>query len=192
VNSIAIVTEDRLTEAVCERLAADLGIEVHMKLRKDGCGYLKSKLDSFMQMSLHYPVLVVTDLDEKTCAPSLLRSWLNGRVLPPEMMLRVAVREVEAWLMADHEAFGDFIGARINFDVESLADPKARLLSLARNANRNVREELVAARGAVASQGVGYNIRLGNFVANSWSPERAAANSDSLFRTIRKLRQLLL
>jgi hypothetical protein len=84
VTSIAIATEDVLTEVVCEKIAAYLGIEVSLRLRKGGSGYLKSKFDSFIQMSRRYPVLIVTDLDRKPCAPRLIEEWTQGRVLPKD------------------------------------------------------------------------------------------------------------
>lgn len=186
-NSIAIATEDVLTEVVCERIASHLGIEISLRLRKGGSGYLRSRLDSFIQMSRVYPVLVVTDLDKKCCAPTLIQEWIQGRKIPEGFMLRVAVREIEAWLMADRQAFGEMMGAKINFCPESILDPKEKVLSLAARAPRRVRDDLVAGKGAVASQGVGYNKRLCEFALSKWCPVRASENSESLRRAIFKI-----
>lgn len=189
-SSIAIATEDILTEVVCERIAHHFGIEVSLRLRRGGNGYLKSKFDSFIQMSRMYPVLVVTDLDRKICAPSAIQEWRNGRELPAGLLLRIAVREIEAWLMADHQAFGDLIGSRIDFCVESVLDPKEKLLSLAARAPRAIREDLVASRGAISSQGIGYNTRLSSFVISDWCPTRAAENCESLRRAMGRISEL--
>lgn len=188
-TSIAIATEDVLTEVVCEKIAAFLGIEVSLRLRKGGSGYLRSKFDSFVQMSRIYPVLVVTDLDRKPCAPKLIEEWTQGKALPEGLMLRVAVREVEAWLMADRQAFGALVGANIDFCTETVLDPKEKLLALASRAARDVRDDLVASKGALASQGIGYNKRLSEFVLLSWCPNRAAENSESLRRAIGKIKK---
>jgi len=187
---IAIATEDLLTEVVCERLVADAGLTVTLRLRRGGSGYLQSKIESFIQISNHCPLLLVTDLDSLTCAPRLRAQWMNGRAIPRNLLFRVAVREVEAWLMADHEAFGSLVGKAVNFDVEGLADPKAKLLSLAKGAKREVREDLVATQGSIASQGVGYNVRLSSYVRNLWSPSRAASNSESLRRAIARINEI--
>jgi len=190
VTSIAIATEDVLTEVVCEKIAAYLGIEVSLRLRKGGSGYLKSKFDSFIQMSRRYPVLIVTDLDRKPCAPRLVEEWTQGRVLPEGLLLRVAVREVEAWLMADRQAFGALVGASIDFCAESVLDPKEKVLTLASRAARDVRDDLVASKGALASQGIGYNKRLCEFVLLNWCPMRASANSESLRRAMDRVRSV--
>lgn len=189
-TGIAIATEDVLTEVVCEKVANELGLAVILRLRKGGSGYLKSRLGSFIEMARQYPVVVVTDLDDKKCAPSLVEEWLVGRLTPNQFFLCVAVREVESWIMADREVFGSFIGSSIDFDPELLPDPKAKLLSLARRAPRAIRDELVSERSAVASQGVGYNTLLSEFVANKWCPLRASKCSDSLLRMLNRLSSL--
>lgn len=190
-TEIAIATEDVLTEVVCERIANELGLKVFMRLRRGGCGYLKSRIGSFIEMARQYPVLVVTDLDDKVCAEELVRQWVAGRQVSDKFFLRVAVREVESWIMADRDGFGEFIGARIDFDPEQLPDPKAKLLHLALQAPRAIREELISQRSAIASQGVGYNTKLSEFVAEHWCPRRASVASDSLRRTVERLSSLL-
>lgn len=190
-TEIAVATEDVLTEVVCERIANELGLSIFMRLRRGGSGYLKSRISSFIEMARQYPVLVVTDLDDKQCAPRLVRDWVGEKLIPDQFFLRVAVREVESWIMADRERFGDFIGSRIDFDPEQLADPKAKLLHLASHAPRSVREELISQRSAIASQGVGYNTKLSEFVAEQWCPRRALASSDSLRRTVERLSSLI-
>jgi len=141
-------------------------------------------------MAQFYPVVVVTDLDGKICAPRLVQEWIAGRALPNQFFLRVAVREVESWIMSDRERFGRFIGASIDFDPEQLPDPKAKLLHLAQRAPRKVREELLNPKSAIASQGVGYNTTLSEFVVAHWCPQRASANSDSLRRMVERLASL--
>jgi len=187
---IAIATEDVLTEVVCERVASELGLSIFLRLRRGGSGYLKSRIGSFIEMARQYPVVVVTDLDDVSCAPRLVRDWTHRHNLPERFFLRVAVREVESWIMSDYESFGRFINTKIDFVPENVQDPKAKLLHLASRAPRLVREELVTSTGAIASQGVGYNTKLSEFVARDWCPRRASENSDSLRRMMERLENL--
>jgi hypothetical protein len=120
-------------------------------------------------------------------------SWL-GHISPPKnFMFRVAVREVEAWLLADQVAIKPLLGkqAKVPPNPDNVQNPKEFLLNLAREAPREVRRDLLSERGSIASQGIGYNQRLRDYVNNSWSPSRAAQRSESLCRVIRRLEHLM-
>ncbi len=193
---VALATEDALSEAVGVRLIAEQEgrLRIGLRLGGRGNGYLRAKLGNFRQMARRQPVILFTDLDQAMCAPSLVRGWL-GSVEPdaPNLLLRVAVREVEAWLLADHEAVRAGLSlphATLPEAPDDLVDPKAHLLRLAQRAPRRVRNELLPAKGASASQGLGYNALLSGLVAEVWSPERAALRSDSLRRARSRLREL--
>lgn len=144
-------------------------------------------------MAAREPIILITDLDQSACAPTLIADWLQGAAKPAEFVFRVAVREVESWIIADHDALRALMGPRIRSltdDPDGLSDPKRTLLRIAEKAPRDVRLDLVARRNAVASQGLGYNARLCEMVREHWSPSRAARRSPSLARTRRTLREL--
>jgi hypothetical protein len=104
----------------------------------------------------------------------------------------VAVREVEAWLLADHEAMSKLLAVKPAVpprNPDELPDPKATLLSLAQKAPRDVRNDLTPKKGAAAPQGLGYNAVLCPWVRHVWRPERAARRSDSLARARLRLRE---
>jgi hypothetical protein len=184
--SVALATEDELTEAVgCRLLTETLGPLVpEFRLRQGGNGYLRTSIDKFSRFARTTPVVVITDLDRTVCAPQLLARWFGSRSKPEDLVLRVAVREVESWLIADHEGMSRLLGPRVRLppDPDGIADPKRLLLTLAKRAAREVRADLVAQDGAAASQGLGYTARLAAFVEKDWSPERAAQKSSSLAR----------
>jgi hypothetical protein len=184
---LALATEDELTETVGRRLIDEVRAtcEVNLTFRQGGYGYLKSRLDTFCQIARRHPVLLITDLDTGTCAPELIERWMDGKEQPEGLLFRVAVREVESWLLADHRAIKALFGSRITRlpeQPDTLNDPKATLLKLAKQAPRAIRNDLISERGTVASQGLGYNLRLCTFVREMWNPERAALRSDSLRR----------
>jgi hypothetical protein len=195
-TALALATEDEISEAVGIKLLADHPILAErplMLLRRGGFGYLRSRMDIWRQMANRQIVIVVTDLDRAVCPLVLLQDWLGTeRQCPQDLLLRIAEREVESWLLADHAAFEKLIGnkGRLPVEPDKLPDPKRHLLTLAQKAPRAVREDLVAQQGALAKQGIGYNRRLVGWVQEEWSPERAATRSPSLSRAINAVREV--
>ncbi len=193
--SVALATEDSLSEDVGRRLVAEMGTNfcVGLTFRKGGNGYLQKRISIFCNIANRNPLLLITDLDRTLCAPSLKDEWMGDRKHPDKMLFRVAVREIEAWLLADHAGMKKLLGngaTKLPLNPDSLDDPKLALLRFARRAPRDVRSDLLPAAGAIASQGLGYNQRLGDFVHNTWNPVIAASRSDSLRRTRLRLREL--
>jgi Domain of unknown function (DUF4276) len=186
--------EDRLSEAVGNALISHVFGEAasFTLMMKEGAGYLRSRVSNFCQLARRDLVLVITDLDHLDCAPTLLGRWLAETPKPTSFLLRVAVREIESWLMADSQSMADFLGipqARVPRDVEHVADPKRTLLELARRASKEIRSDLLPSRNSAAKQGLGYNDRLTYFTNERWDIQRARDNSDSLNRAITRLEE---
>lgn len=194
-TGLAIATEDELSEAVAQRLIEELQptLKVTNKLRKNGFGYLRAKMANWCELAKYQPVFLLTDLDRVACPVELLQQWRGALNPPDNFVMRVAVREVEAWLLADHEAMRALLGlrGRLPSEPDGLPDPKATLLHLAaRYASRDVRADLVQQNGAMASQGIGYNARLVHLVQTHWQPARASECSPSLRRARLRLQEL--
>jgi len=188
-----LATEDELSEAIGKRLLAELLLaHTPQLLRKQGFGYLRSKMNSWRQLARHQAVVILTDLDRGPCPLALLQDWLGGEPPPPNLSLRIAVREVESWVLADHHGMRELIGPKGTLPIspDELPDPKQELLRLAELAKRDVRRDLVEVNGAILRQGLGYNARLAGWVASVWSPVRAAERSPSLQRTRLRLKEL--
>lgn len=192
---MVVVTEDELSESVALKIVEHNGVDTTgvQPIRKGGSGYLRSRLSAFMEVAKRRPVVMLTDLDQVRCAPALIATWIprNGR--PRMFTLRVAVREVESWLLADREGLGKFLHvspSKISANPEQIPDPKRYLLNLAKKAPRSLRNDLLPARGSIAIQGLGYNACLRRFVNTIWCPGRAAGSSDSLRRAIERVAQL--
>lgn len=192
--SIALATEDQLSEAIGERLIREANPSplVGMKLRRGGSGYLRSRMKSWCELAQHQPLVLLTDLDRIGCAPALVQTWLGSRRAPRNLVMRVAVREIEAWLLADHDGLRRLFGnVRMPPNPDALPDAKRYLLELARKAKGTIERDLVASAGAFASQGIAYNARLTEFVSATWSPSRAAARSASLLRARKRIQELV-
>jgi len=190
---IAIATEDELSETLIETLLHHSGrpVQIAQRFRQHGFGYLKSRMDVFNQMARWRPVLVLTDLDQGACAPQLRKDWLRHQSPAPNLLFRVAVREVEAWLLADGEAFARFLGidpSRVPALPEALPDPKQALLGLVRKSRqRDLKRDILPTPGARTVQGLGYNEQLCRFVRDHWRVDRAIPHSPSLNRAWQRI-----
>ncbi|MGO9740351.1 MAG: hypothetical protein ACLPN5_02330 [Roseiarcus sp.] len=189
---VLVGVEDSLSEAVARKLVAQAGFDLKQCAftGKRGAGYLKSNLPSYLSAGNWRPVLLLTDLDNAACAPALVVDWMRGKVKSANFMLRVAVREIEAWLLADRTGIHRFLDIplrRIAGAPEEIANPKRELLLLAKGASAERRRGLLRTEGAEVLRGLEYNNILGAFVASDWSSERAAANCASLQKAIEAL-----
>jgi hypothetical protein len=191
--TVALATEDELSEVVGERLILEAGMTVRNRFRRNGVGYLRANMKKWTQLVRNgVPLVLLADLDSSPCAGGLLRKWSDGKTLPDNLVLRVAVREVETWLLADDTALGRFLGTpvRIPANPEALPDPKATLLNIAQRGSKSIRRDLLAEPGAASAQGIGYNVRLCDFVRGSWKPSRAARKARSLERACLRISEL--
>ena len=152
----------------------------------------KKRLKAFNRAARHSAWFALCDLDDDDCAPVRVRSFLPDRA--PGMCFRVAVREVEAWLLADRANMARFLcisRAMIDPQPERLTAPKSHLISLARRSrSRSVREGLVPAQGDSRKVGPEYTLLMSEFTRERWSPERAAERSVSLRRAMDRCRSL--
>jgi len=194
-----LAVEDAVGEALGKRLLLEAGFEPLPTQGLKGDGWLKKNARKLNQASKQLPVLMLTDLDRPDrCVVDLIDQWVPPDEREPTMLIRAAVLEGEAWIMADLEAFAKLVGVtpgKLAVDPDSVLDPKEALVRVARDGkDRAVRDDLVPAKNSTASVGPGYNLRLTGFVGKDWDPERAAARSPSLARARRalvKLRELV-
>lgn len=189
---IYLAVEDNLSDAVIRKTLQSCvkDYAVAPTLGKRGSGHLKSRIQSYNLAAKHSPFLVVTDLDTAPCPAFLISSWLPNEQ-HHNLLLRIAVREVEAWIISDRVNFSAFLGisqSMIPTDIEALIDPKEVLITLARKSpKRSLREDLVPAAGSTARIGPNYNSRLSQFIYTQWNPNGASASSRSLRQAIHRL-----
>ena len=189
-----------MCEAIARRLVSDYLPDVHIKepaLGLAGIDDLRGRIRSCNAIAQYIgPVLVVTDSDRPDpCPPALVSSWLHNIQSSPRLLLRFAVLEVEAWILADRASFARWL--RVSEAIvprypEQEIDPKRRIVQLAgRSRSRRLREALVPQRGAGTNRvGPDYNTEIGGFVASDWNPEVARRHASSLDRAIRRLVEL--
>lgn len=191
---INLAVEDVLSEAVLLSALQHSGrsFNVGTVYGKKGNGYLRKTIQGWNRAARSTPLLLLTDLDECGCAPALVADWLPLD-RHPNLIFRVAVREVEAWLLADTLGIMTYLrckrGTVLSSVPEDLVDPKAEVIRLANlSGSRQIREEIVPRSDSGAIQGRGYNICLMRFVRERWDIEVARQGASSLDRLIERLR----
>lgn len=189
-----VASEDLLGEVVVRKLISVVrpDLRIGVALGNRGKGYLRAKAQDLNHTARSIPVFALIDLDvRQPCPADLLTAWLRGA---PEAnkLFRVAVMEVESWVLADRDRCSAFLGVpthRIPTDTDALEQPKEFLVNLARRSRRReIREELVPSAGSIAPVGPAYNLRLSAFVTADWNPGSASPSSESLRRAIGRLR----
>jgi hypothetical protein len=190
---VNMAVEDYLSESVLRRLLGFVDRDYHVGVTygRNGYGYLRKTVRGWNAAARGIPFILLTDLDESPCPPALIEDWL-GTQIHPNLIFRVAVREVESWLLADARNLAQFLTIRqdlIPGNCDGLEDPKERLVRLAKRArSSDIRRRVVPRPGSTAKQGPDYNACLGSFVTNRWDIDAACAVSVSLNRTVQRLR----
>jgi len=186
-----------MDEAVLRRMVESVGARLGPVYGKNGKRDLRRRLRGYNQAACLSSWIVLVDLDrDADCAPPLRAAWLPKPA--PYMYFRVAVREVEAWLLADREGLSAFLSipaSRIPREPEAITDPKRIMVELAMHSRqRAIREDMVPRPGSGRAVGPAYTSRLIEFVMDTvagWRPHAAARSSDSLSRCLRCLRRLV-
>ncbi len=189
---VNLAVEDALSESIIRHLLehANRHYAIGTAYGRAGFGYLQATIRGWNSAARGTPFIVVTDLDQHPCPPALIASWLPGG-RHPNLIFQVAVREVEAWLLADRINLAGFLKVStkgIPADPETLPDPKATLVSIARRSrSRAIRDRIVPKSGSTAQQGPDYNTCLSEFVSTMWNVTAAATEAPSLARAVAKL-----
>jgi hypothetical protein len=192
-RSVVLAVEGSTDEAVLRRTLSDFDLQVDNIYGSKGKQGLDRQLKGYNHAARYRPWVVLRDLDhDAECAPSLAQALLPN---PAQMMcFRLAVRAVEAWLLADREAMAAFLGVAESFipvNVEALADPKRELLDLVRRSrSRSLQTDMIPAVDSTARIGPGDASRIIEYVYGVWRPEVAARHSDSLRRLRRAISSL--
>ncbi|MEW6234963.1 MAG: hypothetical protein AB1656_06215 [Candidatus Omnitrophota bacterium] len=184
---IRLAVEDDLSEAALRRILdySNRDFLVNVCYGKQGVNYLKKHISAYNHAAKIIPYLVLADLDRAECPPALIQEWLI-RAAHPNLLFRVAVREVEAWLLADGEGIADYFHispSLIPRNVEEITDPKQTLINLAKKSRKkDLREAIVPPHGSARKQGPDYNGAMIGFVEKRWNIDNAVHHSISLER----------
>jgi len=191
---ISAAVEGIVDEVVVRKLIVHAGGTAGDVYGKQGKAFLQRRMPGYNNAARHAPWIVLLDLnDDAECAPPLRKTWLPDPA--PHLCFRVAVRAIEAWLLADREKLAEFLGLarrKLCYDPEALDNPKATMVDLARKSRRrDIQADMVPRPGSGRPVGPAYASRLIEFADRHWRPQVAAHHADSLMRAIRCLRRLI-
>jgi hypothetical protein len=163
--SLIIAVEGTTDAPVVKKVAELAGWELASPpIVKRGKAPLDEALRGYNAAAAGSPWFVLRDMDHDAPCPGALVAEL----LPepkPLMCLRIAVRAVESWLMADAESLAVFLHvspALVPGNPEREEDPKGAMVNLARRSTKPAirKEMLPPAHGASRRTGPGYEGRL--------------------------------
>ncbi len=150
-TNVILAVEDELSEALSMKILRNFDINILFTILGKGNVSLRQKAPELNRSAKGLDIFMLTDLDSpQDCPPGLIRSWIRGP-LNPRFIFRVAVMEVESWVMADRMAFSAFLSIpmhRIPSPTDNIFNAKEFLISLARKSQkRRVRQALVPLPG---------------------------------------------
>lgn len=188
---VCYAVEGWTDEPVAEKIISSAGLAPHHTLTADGKANLDKKLPGLNKSAASMPWLVIRDLDrddERFCIPDLRADLLSGHEHEPSMCLRLAVRSIESWLMADRDAFAHFFGVRrglLKEEPETLPNPKQYLTGICeKSRKRLIKQGIPPQPGQGRSVGPEYNDLIREFTEDHWDLQRACANALSLKRAL--------
>jgi len=202
--TINIGVEDALSEVVIRRMLNEVRRGYIVKTRyptsgktyervaPSGYGFLKSNMAAFNEAARDIPYLILADLDANPCAATLGGIWLKQK-MHPNLIFRVAIREVEAWLLADRDSMAAFMHLPISkfpANPELIGDPKQHIVNLAKSSPLpDIVEGIAPAPGSFAQVGPNYPPMMISFVRSNWDISSAASNCESLRRALAHLKR---
>jgi hypothetical protein len=191
---ISAAVEGTVDEAVLRRLVKEAGAKLGAVYGKSGKPALLRQLNAYNAAATPTPWAVILDLDrDAECAPPAKSAWLPR---PSNMMaFTIAVREVEAWLLADPKHLAEFLRvpeSRVPRQPEAEADPKRAMVNLARKSRRReIVQDMVPRAGSARPVGPAYTSRLVEFAERYWRPGTAQRRTASLRRCRKRLAALV-
>lgn len=189
---VQLVVEDRLQDAALRCILHKYKPEVFIRptagLR--GINYILEKIEDYNRASKFCQYIVLIDLDKRKCAPDLVRRLIT---FPPTDLFyfRIAVREIEAWLIADRKGFSKFLSIptnRIPFNSEGIMNPKEKIISWAHQSRKRKIKGLIPTGSY--SIGPEYNKILSEFIWHYWDIEEACKHNNSLKRTVDRIKEI--
>ncbi|HDQ44858.1 MAG TPA: hypothetical protein ENN17_05060 [bacterium] len=188
-----LVFEDEIHLNILKKILAETQPHVTInRIHQSGSRfYIGKKLFAFNRASLIKPHIVLADLDRIPCVRILKQKWITFEQ-SERLFFQVAVREGEAWLLADHKSMSTFLGISLNLlrkevrQVENIYDPKLLLVNLARRSKRRQIRDGLVPKGS-AKIGDLHNTLLSEYIQKQWEIEQARIHSSSLNRFLDKL-----
>ncbi len=189
---VTVAVEGDSDLPVVRRILDFVGCSVHVVHGRAGKHRINANLGGYNNAARFAPWLVLRDLDhDAACATDLVNQLLP--VQATWMRFRIAVREIESWVLADPQRVSQYLRIRqglVPVSPDRLANPKVTLVGLARRSPvAAIKADMVPAAGMSITVGPAYTSRIAEFASGHWRPSVAMKNSDSLRRCVERLRE---
>ena len=181
---VPALVEGHLDGRLLRALWRQLGLDAQsLHLRDAGGSRFWQLALKYNEAGRHQRVDGLADLEQAPC-PSLPLQRLQ-----PErsagFRLRIAVRMLESWLMADREGLAAWLGVAVRLvphEPDREPHPKRALVELARSSRKRSIREAHVPQGSGAIVGPEYTTLVGEFIDGQWQAARARPRSPSFER----------
>lgn len=194
---IGVVVEGQIDRVAvgCVLATRSLAVDPNRVIITRGKQRFDARLVNYNQAARHGPWLALRDADhDADGCPVTLRRTLLRVPQSPALCLRLAVRTLEAWLLADAEAVAKYFSvprSAVPRDPEDLDRPKDALVQLCRSSRRRaVRVGMVPPPGT-RGPGPEHTAFVSRFCREAWRPDTAAAAAPSLRRALQEIDRLI-
>ena len=188
-----LVVEGDTDLPIARKLLRDARLDVSVEIDCAGKSRLDEDLHGYNEAARGAPWFILRDLDQDApCAGAFLEQ--KGFKTSRWMCFRLAVRELESWLLADAQAVARFFDVQeewIPENPDDQIDPTESLVGLARRSrSAAVRKAMVPSLGTSVAVGPLYEAMIIEFGSKHWNLPRACRRSASLRRARKALRAL--
>lgn len=156
----------------------------------NGKGVIDRDLKNYWEAARVLPYVVFRDLDrDGGGCPVTLRAQLVEHTPgeSPDLLIRIVDQCIESWILVDRQGVAEFCDRSMVSVKPPASHHKPYLLSLMKEAKL---KDAVEQQGHLLDFGPAYALHLQRLMTHHWSIERAAAESDSLRRALKRLTDL--
>ena len=156
----------------------------------NGKGVIDRDLKNYWEAARVLPYVVFRDLDrDGGGCPVTLRAQLVEHTPgeSPDLLIRIVDQCIESWILADRQGVAEFCDRSMANMKPPASRHKPYLLSIMKEAKL---KDAVEEKGRELDFGPAYELHLKRLMTHHWSIERAAAESDSLRRALKRLTDL--
>ena len=156
----------------------------------NGKGVIDRDIKKYWDAARSIPYVIFRDLDrDEGGCPVAVRSMLSSKTRgeSPDLLIRIVDQCIESWILADRQGVAEFCDRSMASVKPPASHHKPYLLSIMKEAKL---KDAVEQKGHELDFGPAYAIHLQHLMTHHWSIERAAAESDSLRRALKRLTDL--
>jgi hypothetical protein len=194
---VLVAVEGVTDEPFAARVVNAAGLDVDRTIVFNGHGNLDPRIPKWCQPSNQRLMFVVRDLDPSfgnACPPGLVAHLTGPPPLSATTVVRIAERELEAWLLADRDGVANYFHLRagsVPHAPDSEPNPKQTLVNLCRSSTSSaIRRGMAPDPRGGRRVGPEFTGLVIDFGSSSWNVERATSSSPSLARALRSLEKL--